>query len=129
MAGSGGIARVAVRGKKCWRVRERECLRFGRMEFVKWWVVEEVVGSWKKKRGWLGGKRSHGMSKKVRGREVVGSVPGGGEILHCSRTLNLQDGAMRERERERIPFLIPFFTERCIKNMLQSSRLTYFPPF
>lgn len=31
------------------------------------------------------------MSKKVRGRVVEGTKPGGGEILHCSSTLNLCD--------------------------------------
>lgn len=62
------------------------------MEFVKW--VVDRAGSWKKKRGWLGGKSSHGMSKKVRGREVEGSLPDGGEILQCSSTFNLHDGAI-----------------------------------
>jgi len=29
---------VEDKGKKCWRVRERECLRVGRMACVKEWV-------------------------------------------------------------------------------------------
>ena len=34
----------------------------------------------------MGQQGSHGMSTKVRGRDVVGTELGGGPILHCSRT-------------------------------------------
>lgn len=34
------------------------------------------------------------MSKKVRGREVEGSLPGGGETSQCSSTFHLHDGAI-----------------------------------
>ena len=56
------------------------------------WAVG--VGNWKKKRGWDGGKRSHGMSKKVRGSEVGGAEPGGGATLQRSSTLTAIGGAM-----------------------------------
>ena len=41
------------------------------------------------------------MSKNVRGSEIGGAELSGGETLQCSRTLIVEDFAMRERERER----------------------------
>lgn len=35
LEGGGGKMRLEAKGKKCWRVRERECLSLGRMVRVK----------------------------------------------------------------------------------------------
>jgi len=88
---SSEAASLAAKGEKYSRAEEREALILGTTREAKK-EGEEVEGSWKKKRGWEGGNRSQGISRKVRGREYEsprGRGGGVGEIWHFSLTLRL----------------------------------------
>ena len=53
----------------------------------------------------MGGIGNHKTSKKVRGRDVFGTEPCGGETCESSTTFSFSITSIREREREREPLM------------------------